>query len=539
MNVDDAIENYPSSFVSLDHFKRLVRNADADSALVLSDQTSRKYGIAWGSTPLDHYVAESLKIFDSDLYNSLRGFTKVPRFGRALHSLLKYAKPIHTSESIYATRWSAQCYHEALSDVRALFKGKRFETLTLKDKFKQLPTNTGAGSPYYCSKGLALHQCSINVDRKYHMLLRGEKIKQEHCLLALRGHLSPIDNIKTRAVMINSFDHIVLENILFRSMYDFVFNDKQMQRLILTGPNVMARLRNYLVQPQLNYYVNLDYSAWDTWKCRFAARDLFKILFEHINFKPGEERVAQFVQRQFLNSYIAMPDGSVFMKKSGTCTGSLITSLFNSLLNYLVLRTSIRYLEADHCVEDLKILGDDVGFFYSGGVANEFVEKLSQTLMYFFGLQLNAKKSLIVEPWKPVEDRKFIGYTIRNNQLYREEFEFFKYILYCERPVEDFYTSFSRVMSYFLLGGVSHQRFCRFFECYIGHYYRYLNRNQQILDENVFRIGNLRVIKHVFSNELDDFLDVNLTLESFRNWDFVGLPYKLTLAQITESFVFK
>jgi len=430
---------------------------------------------------------------------------------------------------------TSSAYDKALADVKSLFKGNKFALLPLSDMFKQLPLNTSAGAPYYKQKSDVLPECRRSVTEKFVSLCSGKKIEQLPCLLALRGHLSPLEKIKTRPVLINSFDHIALENLLFRNVYDFVFTDPDMQRLIMTGPHVLSRLRNYLCNSSRNTYCNLDYSAWDTWRCRFAGRDLFKILEEVLDLDSSTRHVFRFVEKQFLDTIISLPDGTSYQKKSGTCTGSLMTALFNSLLNFVCLRTCFYSMEVDHCIENLRILGDDVAFQCSVGDVTAFMSGLASNLKRFFGLDLNPDKCLVVPRGAPIESRKFIGYTIRNDQLYRLEIEFFRYVLYVERPVEDFNTSFSRVVSYLLLGGISHQHFCRFVETFIGHYRHLFSDQSDLLDPSVFRLGNLRVIKHVFQMEVDILLSDGLTLDSFRSWDFISLPYKFTLQQLSAS----
>jgi hypothetical protein len=526
--IPEVLESYPWHFVNLDQFKALIRQSKKSSLRLLSDDYAR-YGVPFDADPLDQYVAASMKRWNRDLYDSLKGYTKLPYVGRAYHQLLKYAKPLKTSVDIHSDERTARCYYQALDDVRQLFKGRKFSTLPLNDMMQQIPMNTAAGMPYRSKKQDAAEECFSRTVRNYNDLISGRKIQQQPCMLALRGHLSPIDQIKTRPVWINSFDHLTLENMMFRKIYDFAFNDADFQELLLTGPNTISRLRNYLHTPSNLAFVNLDFSAWDTWPCRFAGRDLFKIFEEVVDFKDGERQVFKFVEKQFLESTMVLPDGSCIRKSSGTCTGSLLTALFNSLLNYLVLRTSLRVMDVHLCVQKMKILGDDASFFCAADGITRLVETLSTTLFNLFGLTLNPQKCVIAGPFAPVEDRVFIGYSLRGNQLYRDERKFFMSVLYTEHAVKDLRTSFSRVVSYLLLGGIFHSDFCGFVQQYLGHFERHLSSESNLLDENVFRVGNLRVFTHVFQMSLEEIIGTGLTLESFRNFDFMSLPYSFTL----------
>ena len=525
--VDSILENYAEHFVSIEQFRALVRSAGQTRNLRPLSRKYAKYGIQYGSDPLDQFVAASMKRFDRQLYDSLKGKTKVPHLGRALSTLLKYCRERHTSETLRSNPLWSRCYDEALSECKSLFGGKKFQTLQLVDMFKQLPLDTTAGEPYRCKKSECLNECRKATIENYLKLTAGKKIEQRPCLLALRGHLSPLENIKTRPVWVNSFDNITLENILFRNVYDFVFSDALMQNTILTGPNVLSRLRNYLVSDMRNSFVNLDFSAWDTWPCRFAGRDLFAILRSVLDLKPGEDGVFSYVMKEFLDSILVLPDGSAVQKSSGTCTGSLLTSLFNSLMNWIVLRTVFKIIEVDYAVSHLMVLGDDAAFFVGVPHVERFVEEMSYLLAKLFGMKLNPSKCLVAGPDSAVEDRHFIGYTIRNDQLWRPEKNFFEYLLYVERPVDDVRTSFSRVVAYLLLGGISHTRFCQFVEQYMGHYRHVLTGD--VLKGEVFRFGNLRVIKHVFQMEIDELIGAGFTVETLRSWDFETLPYRFTL----------
>lgn len=246
LGVSDVLKHYPVSFVTIDQFNSLVRFSGKSSCMHRLPDKFRKYGIPFSPDPLDQFVAASLKRFDRPLYDSLKGYTKVPRLGRALHTLLKFSRPIVESRHIRENKAYSSAYTAALNDVRRLFKAQKFDTLALKDMFKQLPTNTAAGYPYFSTKSKVLDECRLATTRNYLDLTHGKRIVQQPCLLALRGHLSTLDKIKTRPIWINSFDNITLENMLFRNVYSFAFEDPDFQNFIMTGPDTLQRLRDYL-----------------------------------------------------------------------------------------------------------------------------------------------------------------------------------------------------------------------------------------------------------------------------------------------------
>jgi len=527
--ISSVLENYPAHFLSVEQFKQLVRFQSEPSSLTTTTQRYRPFGMAFDPDPLDQFVAASMKRYDRRLYDSLKGKTKLPKLGRCLFSLLKFAKPLKTSQAIREYPGGFDCYQKSLQEVRQLFKGKKFATLPLSDMHKQIPLNTAAGVPYFAKKQDVLEENKLATIRNYIHLTTGKKIEQAPCMLGVRGHLSDLSLIKTRPIWINSFDNITLENILFRNIYSFTFSDPDFQKLLLTGPSTIRRLRDFLSLPHSFPFVNLDFSSFDSWSCRFAGRDILMVLKEVIDFKDGEEGVFNYVCKQFLDSILVLPDGSAVQKHSGTCTGSLLTALFNSLLNFVVLKTCFKILAQDRLVFNLRILGDDAAFYCGFDDLHGFLARLSRLCSDLFGLTLNPDKCIVTAAHEPVEHRKFIGYQIRGSQLYRPVREFFYSVLYAEHSVNDLSTSFSRVIAYYLLGGMAHPQFTSFVEAYLGHYYDHLSVAGNLLDESVFRAGNLRVIKHVFQLQVEDLIGDGLTVDKFRTWDILDLAYRFTL----------
>jgi len=523
-SVDYITENYPFSDIKLDQFKSIIESPS--SSMKRLPQSYNAYNVVRSSDNVDHWVAESLKRFDRSLYDKMYGYTKKTRLGRAYAQLIKFSRPIHTSRNLNSDSKFKTCYQRALNDVKALFKGKKFPTLTIPDFMKQIPQNTGAGFPYQGKKKSEVwsevHRKSIS---NYFQLVETGKLEPHPFTLALRGHLSPVNELKTRPIWLSPFEHIVMENVLFRHLYDFVFSDEDMSNLILTGKRTLHRLRNYLSLDTGGWYFNLDYSAWDAWRCRFVGLDLFKIFKEIIDFKPGEERILYFVRKQFLDSKLLLPDGSCYEVSGGTPTGSLLTALFNSLMNFICFKTCVYSLEVEHYVEHLRILGDDLSFYYDGHIEPKtFLDRLAELLKYLFDLKISPHKCLVVEPWSPIENKKFIGYSLRGNQLYKPEEDFFLSVLYPEHDVKNVIISFSRVFSYYLLGGIFHDKFTSWFRHYMRVYWHILSKENRLVNEQVFKMGNLRVIKHVFQIEVDVFLS-NFDVVKFQKIDFLLLPY--------------
>jgi len=529
LSTKEILENYPFHDVTENQFIDLVSRPE--STLKIQPLKLERYNINRSRDPLDHWVAESLKLFDRDLYDSMKGYSKIARPSRAYASLLQFSLPIHTSTTINSNLRYKQAYHRALGDLDKLFKDKKFDLLPQNEYLKQIPQNTAAGYPFFgFKKGEVWSLVHRKTIANFNDLCDGKKIPQLPCTLALRGHLSPITENKTRPIWLVPFETIALENIMFRNMYDFIFTDEDFSDLILTGKDTLGRLRDYLAKDSPLSFINLDYSKYDSYRCRFACIDVFNVLKKHINMTKDESNVFYYIRKQFIDSQLLLPNGTVIQKQSGTPSGSLLTAMVNSLMNFVMLKTCFYLLEVDLNIEDLRILGDDASFYYGGGQYRPlyFVQKLTVLLKDLFGIIIKPEKGLIVPPGSPIEHKKFIGYSLVGNQLFRPEEEFFLSVLYPESDVRNVVVSFSRVFSYFMLGGIFHNYYSRWFKSYLGHYWHLLSKEERILNDEVFRMGNLRVIKHVFQIEVDELIK-DLDVHKFMNMDFMQLPYFLTL----------
>jgi len=67
-------------------------------------------------------------------------------------------------------------------------------------------------------------------------------------------------------------------------------------------------------------------------------------------------------------------------------------------------------------------------------------------------------------------DKRFLGYKFQRGFLTRDSFEFFNLALHPEREVDCLEKSYSRMVAYMHMGGVSDIQFSRFFEWYQSGY---------------------------------------------------------------------
>ncbi|CAG8757287.1 7245_t:CDS:1, partial [Racocetra fulgida] len=326
-DVENTIENYPYVDWNIDQLKYFLHQPT--STFTKCSESYPPYNVVPNRDPLDHWVAESMKIWDRELYDSLKGYTKLARLGRVYPSLAMFSRPLVTRKNVLSSERFDQAYKQALGQLRQLFESCRAETLSLDNIMKQIPRNSSAGYPYLGKKKSEVwdevHKQSIS---NYYRLLRKEKIEYKPCVLALRGHLSPLEQNKSRAIWVVPFETIVMENLLFRNVYDYLY--KKLSDVFLTGKNTLYRLRNYLHTNNGMDFINLDYSGWDAHRMRFVSMDVFDILKKCIQFKHtdlgSEESIFDFVRETFLESKLMLPDGSCYKKQVGTPSGSLLTT---------------------------------------------------------------------------------------------------------------------------------------------------------------------------------------------------------------------
>lgn len=150
--------------------------------------------------------------------------------------------------------------------------------------------------------------------------------------------------------------------MLFRGFYQQTFNTPNINRVILSGANVMPKLHEYLTHNMNQTFVITDVSGWDHLRCRFLIKDVFYRVFKPLIIfdEEWQDRMFEYIVEDFIFTSLLLPDGSVFTKTHGVPSGSFLTLLFNSIGNYIVQtsilqRAGIQYYHP-------KVLGDDFSF---------------------------------------------------------------------------------------------------------------------------------------------------------------------------------
>jgi len=513
----------PYADIKLDDFKKVIGVSDGWKHVRDSDF---KYAIAENFGHMDEFVRTALYHHDREVYESLKGFTKVPRLSRGLHGLLKYSGPTIYKNHTFDEKMNS-IYEKNLNELCGSFRP--VSIIPLEIAATKVPTNTSAGVNFPgMKKGEVMDEAMDNVRSMIETWKQGKQCTQIPCKLALRGHLSPRDQNKSRTIWVAPIEHTLLENMFFRGFYYQIFAGRHHQRRYMTGANTISRLNEYLAdRPELSF-VNSDISGWDSLRCRFVLMDQFhRVLRPHMVFtEPWHELAFEYLIEAFVYTHLVLPDGSIFKKIGGVPSGSFLTLLINCLAVFCVCTSAAEY--SDRQILDKRVLGDDYCFkigYLPQHQLDYLVTEFSETMLYFFGLVVKPEK---VVATNVLEDRKFIGYQIRRGRLFREDRDLLAGMLYPESPVKDLATSFTRVFSFMVIGGFNSSVVLKFYERYLGGFYDELCKfGPELFRQDVMKSGNLRVFKHVFRVDLEAFDRLDIT--SFRTIFSSKSPFFLTL----------
>jgi hypothetical protein len=483
------------------------------------------YNLFQNFDPLDHYVATAMKNWNYDIYDQIRGFNKLARPERMFYTLLKYCRKVNTRTKAFSNPKKRRAYQSALDDLHNLFSpAGSFNPLPYDDMTRNLPENTSAGYEYLGKKKHQVKNQALRVARQRRQLLRYGHWDLVPYKFAMRGHLSPVDQNKSRPVWVTPYTTVILENYMFRNIYDFMFNNEKFKNLILTGKSTISRLREYLGSDSDSWFTNTDFSSWDSFRSRFVLEDTLRVIKRFFVFDdPVDSDLYDRLTDDFCGGAVALPNGFILQRAAGIPTGTLLTLLMNSMANFVV-QSTIKYLmgaEGQHF--DERIVGDDYAFksFYPPDI-----EKMSFYAKKIFNMELHPDKCIVVPP-ENTEDRSFIGYKLRLNRLDKGELDIFKHCLYPESHVNSANVAFTRLFSYYVLGGVSQPSFVSFFEYFIGGYERVLKQKKGgVLDLRIMHQGNLRVFKHVFRLDFDYMSQ--MSLDQFLKLNHSHIPYHLT-----------
>jgi len=121
-----------------------------------------------------------------------------------------------------------------------------------------------------------------------------------------------------------------------------------------------------------------DFSRFDT----TISSDLLNIVFEELQnimvdapYRPLSKDF-EAISDCFINSKVLMPDGFVYQKSKGICSGSMFTNLIGSLINLTLSRICAASVGLELVDSGCSVLGDDSSLqFSSSSFSNDSLEK--------------------------------------------------------------------------------------------------------------------------------------------------------------------
>jgi len=447
-----------------------------------TDQFCYPYFVETSRQNTDPFVRKSLKSWNRKIYEAISGYTKKSSVKSAYNLFQKYCKPIKKRDFSRNPRFE-RCYKEAIQLARNIFvPGNKLAPYSLQSAGLRIHTDTSAGFSYPGkSKGDVIEDLYEIAYYIQHNVGDNKKVYRTPCKLALRGHLSEVDEMKTRPVWIYPGEITMLEAKFGLPYYEFLESEVPE---IHFGPKSMQDLAKMLTKalPLTGSAgeVALDWSTFDQVRSRFLISDAFAIVRDSFDFsleqwedglnQYGEKRttdrkrVFQWLVDYFIETPLMLPNGKCITKLSGVPSGSFFTQAIDTIINYIVIRTIDLYCNLG--AYRFRLLGDDSTFLVPSLKKVNF-DEIASLADEYFAFELKVEKTRVSTT---CQNRKFLGYQIHSYRLIRASEEWFKMALYTERDVQHLSVSCSRMIAFYMLGGINDLDFSQFFWQYIGHY---------------------------------------------------------------------
>jgi len=439
------------------------------------NEIARFGGYAEYSPPgnVDRYVAEAMKSYNYELYDSLRGKTRRGAGLSGLYtSLLKFDGN--------RTRWSdlssdtAAKLRESISRARTAFRlPEKSEPLEWFEVGEHLRTDTSAGITWPGkTKGEILEELYPAARWLGHRMKQGggsrnpAKLHFPPAIAAKRGHLSDIAEAKTRLVWVYPAEMLVVEGLYAPKMYKAFQQWRESPLLFGSSPSRQATTFA-ASHPKVFKKLGMDFSAFDAKVPAFLVATAFDILKQNVEWDTWHgQPVTKSQKRKWSNVWanmvwyhihtpILMPDGRMFRKHRGIPSGSWWTQLIDSVINWILVDFLVH--EQDQRPLGLKVLGDDSACH----VVDFNVPRAVLVAKETFGMTVNGEKS---ELSTEVQDFKLLGTRHRKGVPYRESEEWFQLLLYPEFPPRNLEISMSRFVGLWLSGAMYDSLFCDFWD---------------------------------------------------------------------------
>jgi len=503
---------------------------------VRKDKHGYPYHINTTRMNTDPFVRKAMKLYDKEVYDSCDGFTKKTSLSKGLESLMNFGDPERSVTALNSDDKMRRCYEEAVNEARTRFmpQDKLLKRHSLETATDYMEKDTAAGFSFPGKKKAEVIEELFDISSYIlHQVRHGYYVYETPCKLAFRGHLSPADDPKTRPIWVYPAEINILESMWGQPYYDWL----ESQDVVMNGPGTMPRLRKEQDEwigdaDEGQVDVTYDWSNFDSRVPNWLIDIAFDIIGDSFDKTKwmlydkevewpdeGYDRVWGFLRKYFKKTPIMLPNGKVVVKQHGVPSGALLTQAVDSIVNFIKVRALTKYQGLQ--VTGLSILGDD-SRFRTAARNRRLLESsvISPIAWQFFGSIMKEDK---VKVGQRSTERKFIGYEVQGGLFTRQTEDWFKLVLYSERDIESLEISASRVIAYYLLGGVNDLQYCEFLRFFFTCYPQVVGKS--LPPER----SMLRLLKYVFRLPSDTLKVPDVRLLSIRGsfqlMGFGGKPF--------------
>lgn len=241
-----------------------------------------------------------------------------------------------------------------------------------------------------------------------------------------RTQLSLRSHPKVRHVWGRAFHHILIEGLIGQP---FIQNCMQYDTPIYIGKDIHKDMPYVILRAMQNggTCYCIDFSKFDASVCSQLVKIAWSLLEELLVLDDFVDRlVFDFCYTLFTNTPLLMPDGRLYIVRSGVPSGSYFTQIIDSIVNLLVINMCM--YDAWNMFYPVKVLGDDSLFVVPTESCT--VEELTKFFDQF-GLAVSDKTVITRNHDKIV----FLGHNFYGSRVTRDEFTCLSLALFTEEAI--------------------------------------------------------------------------------------------------------